>query len=432
MSDRLHDRLRSALARRVLPPAPATLHQRLASITATTPVRSRPVSDRFARPRLMLGAAAVLAGTLAIAVLGSGGDRSTEPSTPPVIMSVDGLPVMTVSEAIDARDAGGLPGGRVAIGGFWSGTTLPPGCPAPKDLVGDLEIYCTDGWFGITERNAPILGIERTSTSTRAWQNEVGPRLTPYVPPGLPGAEELDLPIVDGQVPEPVPIIVVGHFDDPRAADCRPEARQLCRDRLVLDRIVQFGTSVIPTPLVPPDTTPSSEASDMNEVDGLPVMTVSEALAAHEASGLPDGRVAMHGYWTAYQVMHTCVPPPPGEQPGELELRCNDGEFGITERNEPIWVVDIRRGQVTYTARGPHLTPWIPNDLPRIEELFTLPFINGQWYPPVPIVVVGHFDDERAMDCRLEAQQLCRDRLVIDRIMEFEPGAVPTPGVTPP
>jgi hypothetical protein len=429
MSDRHEDRLRSALLRRALPPAPEALQRRLATITATTPDRSTPLSERFGRPRLVLGLAAVLAGTLAVAVLGPGGDQSTTTDRPP-ITSVDGLLVMTVSEAIAARDAGSLPGGRAAIRGFWSAPGFFPSCPAPLDPTGELEMYCHDGWFGITERNAPILGIERTSTGgMRTWQNDVGPRLTPWVTPGIAGADELNRPMADGQVPEPVPIIVVGHFDDPRAADCRAEARQLCRDRLVLDRIVQLGTEVMPTPLVPPDPTPSTRPSDLTEVDGLPLMTVSEALAAHEAGELPDGRVAMRGYWTNYAVGHSCVPPQ--ETPGELEIYCHDGEYGITERAEPIWVIDIRTGQVTYTAQGPHLTPWLPNDLADAEELFALPFINGQWYPPVPIVVVGHFDDPKAKDCRVDYRELCRDRLVVDRIVEFDPGAVPTPGVTP-
>jgi hypothetical protein len=184
---------------------------------------------------------------------------------------------------------------------------------------------------------------------------------------------------------------------------------------------------VLPSP--EPSVATLPEAPDVSHVDGLPVMTVGDALAAHEADQLPDGRVAMRGFWTNYAVGHSCVPP--SENPGELEIYCHDGEYGITERDEPIWMVDLRSGQVTYTAQGPHLTPWLPDDLAGAEELFTLPFINGQWYPPVPIVVVGHFDDPRADDCRRDARQLCRDRLVIDRIVEFDPVAVPTPGITP-
>lgn len=166
-------------------------------------------------------------------------------------------------------------------------------------------------------------------------------------------------------------------------------------------------------------------------VDGLPVMTVSEALAARAAGNLPDGRAAVRGYWSDGSVGHSCAPPPLGEPVGDLEIRCHDGEYGITERDEPMFVVDMRTGRVTHEAQGPHLTPWIPNELERIEDLVELPIINGQRYPPVPIVVVGHFDDPRAAACAPRARQLCLDRLVIERIVVFDPTVVPTPGVTP-
>ena len=165
------------------------------------------------------------------------------------------------------------------------------------------------------------------------------------------------------------------------------------------------------------------------DLDGLPSMTVGEALAAHAAGTLPDGRAAIRGFWTDGSIPHSCAASL--EPLGELELYCHDGEFEITERDEPIWVVD-RSGQVTYEAAGPHLTPWFPSGLAGAEELFSLPFINGQRYAPVPIVVIGHFDDPRADDCRAKARQLCRDRLVIDRIVQFDAEAVPTPGVTAP
>jgi hypothetical protein len=74
----------------------------------------------------------------------------------------------------------------------------------------------------------------------------------------------------------------------------------------------------------------------------------------------------------------------------------------------------------------------VSNDLAGARDLFNLPYVNGQRFPPVPIVVVGHFDDPRAVDCRPEAVQLCKDRLVIDRIVSFDPGVVPTPAPSPP
>jgi hypothetical protein len=162
-------------------------------------------------------------------------------------------------------------------------------------------------------------------------------------------------------------------------------------------------------------------------VDGYKVMTVSEVLQARSGGGLSKATVAVGGYWSDGSVGHSCVPPE--GKVGDLQYRCVDGEFGITERYEPIMIID-QFGYET-VAVGPHMTPWIPNDLPGAQALFSLPFINGQRYRPVPIVVVGHFDDPRAADCAAEAAKLCADRLVVDRIAMFNPASVPTPGVSP-
>lgn len=164
-------------------------------------------------------------------------------------------------------------------------------------------------------------------------------------------------------------------------------------------------------------------------VDGLPVMTVSEALAAHAEGLLPGGRAAIRGWWSNGSSGHSCVPST--EKVGELELRCHDGEYGISEQDEQMFVVNIDSGVVTYEAQGAHLSPFFSSDLAGIDDLFGLPRINGQQYPPVPITVVGHFDDPRAAECGPQAQQLCLDRLVLERIVAFDLAAVPTPGVTP-
>ncbi len=200
---------------------------------------------------------------------------------------------------------------------------------------------------------------------------------------------------------------------------------------LVLGGTVLFagGAPSVQTASSPP-TASSTErvaASFPASVDGHPVITVSEVLAARAAGGLLGATIALGGYWSDGSVGHSCVPP--AGKVGDLQYRCIDGEFGITERDEPIIVID-RHGYVT-RASGPHLTPWISNALVGAHVLFSLPMINGQRYRPVPIVVVGHFDDPRSSKCEPKAIKLCEDRLVVDRIAVFDPAAVPTPGVSP-
>jgi hypothetical protein len=200
-----------------------------------------------------------------------------------------------------------------------------------------------------------------------------------------------------------------------------------------------------PAPSPPPSTpaavatsTPSPSASSVpsfpTTVDGLTVESVSELLAARAAGKAKGGPYALRGYWTNRSTGHSCAAPL-GGQTGELELYCRDGEWGITERDEEILHVDIQQ-QANQTsvratpATGPHLSPWVPSTADA-ERLFGLPFVNGQFWPPVPIMVIGHFDDPKAADCRPDARQVCLDRFVIDRIVQFDPDSVPAPPPSP-
>ena len=182
-----------------------------------------------------------------------------------------------------------------------------------------------------------------------------------------------------------------------------------------------------PATTASPGPTPVAQATLPTEVDGLPVLTVSEAIAKRDAGGLGTNPIAVRGYWSDGSVGHSCAPP--DQTTGELEIYCHDREFGITELDEPI-VVITNHGYMT-EGSGPWLTPYLTEDIAGVADLFNLPIINGQRFPPTPIVVVGHFNDPRAEKCRPTARKLCRDRLVLDRIVQFQPGAVPTPAPTP-
>lgn len=57
--------------------------------------------------------------------------------------------------------------------------------------------------------------------------------------------------------------------------------------------------------------------------------------------------------------------------------------------------------------------------------------INGQRFPPVPILVLGHFRDKLAAECRRDVRVLCADRFVVTRIISFDWQSVATPAPTP-
>jgi hypothetical protein len=171
-----------------------------------------------------------------------------------------------------------------------------------------------------------------------------------------------------------------------------------------------------------PSRAPSASPEPTTAIEGY---TVSEALALRDAAELGSDPIVLVGYWTNRVVPHSCAAPPQPE--GEIDVWCHDGESGITEANEAI-------GRLTnddrfIPAESAHLTPYVPEAIARVlfGGLMQLEF------PPVPIVVRGHFDDPRAADCHETRQQSCRERFVIDEILAFEPLSVPpaTPPPTP-
>jgi hypothetical protein len=191
------------------------------------------------------------------------------------------------------------------------------------------------------------------------------------------------------------------------------------------------GSPVVPGPTAAPVATPTPNAPTATvspgpaTVDGLRVYSVSELLEARDAGALHDDPIGLRGFWSERSFPHSCNAP--DDRVGELELRCHDDEWGITERDEPIGVLTVDSRFIP--AASPHLTPFFPNEMG--ARLAQMEIINGQRPLPVPIVVIGHFDDARAKDCGPKAAELCADRFVIDRIVDYRPEAVPTPGVTP-
>jgi hypothetical protein len=252
MTDDLEARIASTLKGTALPAAPAHLRMRLRNL----PVAQAGQSRRADRRSLVFVIAAAMA-IAAIGVIGLSGGGSMAPSPsaskvpsptsrvarPPIGESIEGLVIQSVGQLLERRASGAIKGEPVALSGFWTDRTIPHSCAPPLTPLGVLELGCHDIEFGITEGNEPILTFLPTDQVLPA----AGAYLNPYV------SEELrhplfSLPVIDGQFYPPVPIVVVGHFDDPRASECPPRARQDCLDRFVIDRIVSFDPGSVPAP----------------------------------------------------------------------------------------------------------------------------------------------------------------------------------------
>jgi hypothetical protein len=140
-------------------------------------------------------------------------------------------------------------------------------------------------------------------------------------------------------------------------------------------------------------------------IDGLPIRTVSEAIAMR-ASGQVDGRiVAIQGYYSS-GAGHSCANP---RRPmsSELEgwLRCNSQDSALAERDEPAGVT--ASGRLLVPA-GPHIRPHFP----RYTRWDKGPS-PGQ---TMAVVFLGHFDDRRASLCSPERLAACREVFFVDRV----------------
>lgn len=243
-------RIRRAFGKVVLPAAPETLRDQLDAM-ARRPVMVRRRSP--GRLGVVFAAAALL--IVALALMFSGGGSPVAPIasgpawSPPPVPAVAGRDVYTVSRALKARDAGNLGGTTIALGGYWSASGAGWSCPAPNHQPADLELYCQDGAFGITERYESILVMISNGNMT-ASRGADGPHLSPFVPP------DLQQQFLGQTTPAPVPIAVLGHFGDPRASECVSDARQACLERFVIESVLVFDPATAPDATQTPSPSP--------------------------------------------------------------------------------------------------------------------------------------------------------------------------------
>jgi hypothetical protein len=139
---------------------------------------------------------------------------------------------------------------------------------------------------------------------------------------------------------------------------------------------------------------------------GLPVWSVTDVLRLREAWWTGDGAIAIAGFWSDGMVGHSC--PLQDRQPDGVD-HCRVGEYGFTELNEPAMII-APGGQVTHQAEGPLLQPWLIGQA--AGSVLYGPGMVGP-RPPVPVVVIGRFNDPQAAICPAETRDGCNDGFVV-------------------
>lgn len=269
--DPLDDQLREALfvGDRLLPPG--LLDDTMAAVRAT---RQSRVGSRLA----IRGAAAAVLAVAVICALalasptgpgptaspsGSPGPMATPYPTPPAYPAeAFGRRVMSVAEALDLRDARGprpFPVGppSIAVAGWYS-APWAASCPYPGP-VDPLEARCPAMFGWLMENPEDLLTVTTSSASGRppvgrAFNPRFLPGVTaPEVPAearpagsGRPGEHLPPIPGVGIQYdPSPIPVVLVGHWDDPRSAFCTDDGAAACARDFVVDGVAWVAGLVI-------------------------------------------------------------------------------------------------------------------------------------------------------------------------------------------
>ena len=179
-------------------------------------------------------------------------------------------------------------------------------------------------------------------------------------------------------------------------------------------RVPSLGPPPSPTPV--PTESPATSPTASPDSTGYLGFTVATLLQARAADEVGDAQVLVFGWWTDMRPNTACGTP----SPSPLLIACGDGQFGLTEDEEPIGTWDDEAFVPTDSAA---LTPLLSPELPTPglgRSLIGLLDENGDPHPPVSVTVVGRFDSPLADACPAALRQACRDRFVIDEIIWAE------------
>jgi hypothetical protein len=120
---------------------------------------------------------------------------------------------------------------------------------------------------------------------------------------------------------------------------------------------------------------------------GLPVLSVSEALARIQQPEFDDTELAVGGFYVPAFQPTSCPEQPPDVAP--IRMACPDAFEWLMEAPEEV---EDLASHERHPPRGPALNPLVADEVP-----FDVP--DG-WFDaglePLPVVVVGHFADRRS------------------------------------
>ncbi len=153
--------------------------------------------------------------------------------------------------------------------------------------------------------------------------------------------------------------------------------------------------------------TDGGPSGSLGEVDGLPVWSVAELIAARD-SGQLHGRAAAVAGWFAQAPMHGCAAP--RERHGELERYCHKDEEIVSDRPQRLY--DPADPGRMIEPVGAFIQPMFVG----FSQVPGLGAVDG----PQAVVMVGHVGDPLAIRCRPVARAECERAFVVDRVVSLD------------
>jgi hypothetical protein len=156
-----------------------------------------------------------------VTIVKSSAPSSPAPSESPVVSTVVGEPI-SVRAALEHRD-NDLDDTEIAVKG-WLVALAVECLGTPEPPVSPAELHCGDGLVWLAEEPPTPVGQGLVQPEPPAFNVLVRPETYKQVVVVQPG--------------QPVEVIVLGHFDDHRAAQCRTDQVETCRRNFLVDAVL--------------------------------------------------------------------------------------------------------------------------------------------------------------------------------------------------
>lgn len=296
-----------------------------------------------------------------------------------VVMPATGevLPVLAIPNALIVRDRG-ADASVIAVKGWFVRNEVP--CPMPLTSGGPLA-RCDANYTWLMEDPEQLSVTDSTGAGT--IHAPVGPAFNVVV--------DWNRPLSD----KPEAVVLIGHFDDPLAAQC-PD-RERCADKLVVDQVAW--------------TAAEGAVAFPETLGGIHVSTMSEAIEVRTAeSGL---ELAVRGWYQQPPVIFCAfISEPPA---GPLSRDCSTDHQWLTAEREDLFGTDALK-----TPTGPAIGLAVP-----IRLMSQLGAASSK---PADVVLIGHFNDRRAALCEPDRAAACSNLFVVDAVGWVDGDVRPLPG----